>query len=198
MTTNYNQKDVVGVTYQRCNRIILENPKDGVPCMSFVEEEVTLIPGKEIKTPLGQINLYYDPHGVFELINPITNQPLGQTVSQTQLQVFLYSLYIQSAKKRDDDAAAAAQKLADERAAEEQRRLQAIADEEAALAEQERLAAEEAARLEAQRLASVTPTPTETPAITPEVTPAPTEAPVATDEPTPAPTEQPIADPGVF
>ena len=104
---NYKSTEVVGEAYTRCYNITLNNYKNQVPTMTFNEEVWYNIPGFEMGKVSGSFETRYDPVADIPLINPETGEDLGESVSQTQLQIILHSLYISEAKKRDERLAAA-------------------------------------------------------------------------------------------
>lgn len=131
----YKQVSVTGQSYVRSYRVVVENKKDEVPSATFLEEESVLINGVERLQPVGQTTMYFNPTDTFPLINPLNGQLLGNSASHLDLQILLYSLYMDAASKRDAAAIAEAERLALEAAA------QAAAYEAREIAEAERQAA---------------------------------------------------------
>jgi len=99
--SNYKQASVEGEIYTRCNSIHLNNQLGATPTMTFQEETILTIPGEQIHRGAGGFTVSFNPSDTITLINPVDNTPLGFTATHAELQVMLYSLYIQEAKKRD-------------------------------------------------------------------------------------------------
>jgi len=137
---NYKQTTVTGESYIRSYRVIVENQKGAVPSATFLEEELVTINGTERKSHVDQATLYFNPTDTFPLINPLTGDLLGKTATHLDLQILLYSLYMDAALKRD--ARVAAEKIAEERRIAEA--AAAAAAEAARIASEEALAAEQA------------------------------------------------------
>lgn len=100
--SNYKETNIAGTQWKRSHRVIIDNPLNGSPRVIFMEQTVNAIQGGDtITQPAGQIEKNFDPYGVIDLINPLTGAPTGQTITQMELHVILYSLYIQLAIERD-------------------------------------------------------------------------------------------------
>ena len=99
---NYKETQIAGTQWTRSFRVIIDNPLDQTPRIIFMEQQATVLnDGKLLVQPSGHIERQFDPSGRIELINPTDNQPLGQTVTQTDLYVILHSLYYKLATERD-------------------------------------------------------------------------------------------------
>ena len=153
---NYKQTSATAETYIRSYRVVIENQKGSMPSATFLEEELVTINGVERKTPVDQTTIYFEPAATFPLINPLTGDLLGETATHLDLQILLYSLYMDAALKRD------ARVLA-EKAAAEQRAIEAAAAEAAILAARAELAALRAAQAAAEAQAAADAAAQQTP-----------------------------------
>ena len=60
-TTLYNSTPASGSSYQRAFSVYIDNPLNGTPSLSFVEEKVTLLDsGEAIHTQLGHLSTKFD------------------------------------------------------------------------------------------------------------------------------------------
>lgn len=102
----YKQQNVSGSVYTRSNRVIIENPYQGVPYMNVVEEDVYLLGENNIQRvskPL-TITKMFDPQATFQLRNPLTDELIpGQFSTQQDLQVLVYSAVRAFQEQRDID-----------------------------------------------------------------------------------------------
>ena len=104
MTSNYKQTSIVGDSWIRARRVVVENPYQGRPTISFVEEKVINLPGNTpltfltggLKETLTTVNATQE----FNLVNPITGDVIGVATLQ-DVQVMLHSLYYHLAAVRD-------------------------------------------------------------------------------------------------
>jgi hypothetical protein len=99
---NYKETTVTGTKYQRACRVMIENPINKTPTVSFIEEEITINSDNTKSHKLiGSLNMSFDPNEVVEIINPITNLPTGQKYPTSVAQLIIYSLYWKKALERD-------------------------------------------------------------------------------------------------
>lgn len=98
---NYNESSISGTAYTRCNQVVINNPKGGVPSMAFLEERFIELGADSVARPTGSIQASFRADGVFPLINPGTGEPTGDTMTHQQVYAVLYSLYISEALARD-------------------------------------------------------------------------------------------------
>jgi hypothetical protein len=101
MPNLYKPSDIVAQSWQRSNKVTVENELDQVPVITFSEEEVVLIKGNKVvlNRVLLQENMG-DPSKTFDLLNPETDEIIG-SASYTQIYIMLYSLYKKLALDRD-------------------------------------------------------------------------------------------------
>lgn len=118
--TDYRQSAVMGTSWQRAERIIVENPlPPGVPAVTFVECKAINVGGSIITQSLGNLvePLIADGEGanireLFQPVDPATMQAVGDPVPYGYAAAIVAGLYLHAAAKRD--AAQAAQAPADE------------------------------------------------------------------------------------
>lgn len=122
--TGYKETVSEGRSWVRCKSMQIDNHMGGRPSVLFSEERVILIEGETIQRPDGELLEMFDSEGVIELFHPVNNTPMGQA-PQAMVQVMLYSLYLQAARKRD--ARVAAEKTRSEEAVAHQMALAAEA-----------------------------------------------------------------------
>lgn len=100
---DYKENIIAGKSWQRCNKIQINNPYIGDKTVTLFEEEITdLGNGKFLNEPKGSISVIFDnPAATVNLINPVTGDALGATTTYQDIYVILHSLYIQKALERD-------------------------------------------------------------------------------------------------
>jgi hypothetical protein len=99
---NYKNSEIVGESWQRACRVVIENPYGEIPSIQFAEEKMFLIDNEMIPRPLDRLSeTMSDPTMTFPLINPSTGEVLGTTASYQDVYIMLHSLYISLAVKRD-------------------------------------------------------------------------------------------------
>lgn len=108
--SNYNETSITGQAWTRCTRIVIENPLNGVPAATFIEERAINADGEVTTRPLGNIVqpfLAEETDGVsanldetFDLVNPATGEVVGQATI-ADVYAMLWSAYRHVAAKRD-------------------------------------------------------------------------------------------------
>ena len=98
---NYKESEIIGTTYQRARLVEIHNQLGVPPHIAFIEEAVTIIPDRTIRTDVGQISTPYSPSALIPLINPETGESLGAEMTHQQIMVAIYSLYFQLVTARD-------------------------------------------------------------------------------------------------
>ena len=110
---NYKETSVSGESWVRCRSVTINNPLPGKgefdsatqerlgAVAYFQEEKIVSIDGTQIAIDVGACRKAFDPEAVITLLNPDTGDPTGATVTQGDLYVILYSLYMQTALERD-------------------------------------------------------------------------------------------------
>ena len=102
-TPDYRSAPIAGSRWRRANHIEAFNPFAGIRAIRFDEEWRTVLDsGESFGEPAGSVEQeMVDPDVRFALRDPATGQPTGQTMSQGELYVALWSLYIGLAEARD-------------------------------------------------------------------------------------------------
>lgn len=103
--TNYNESQITGSKWTRCNTVHINNQYGTTPTIIFGEEEVVDI-GETypvIRKTSSEVHASFDAqNGVIPLRNPTTNELTGESISHIELYTILYSLYIDKALLRDN------------------------------------------------------------------------------------------------
>ena len=103
---DYNESSITGTAYQRCYRMVIDNPLGGAPVVTCREERITnLADGTQSRLPIGpDIMEPVTPANLdepFELRNPATGESVGIYTTYQELYIALYSAYWHLALKRD-------------------------------------------------------------------------------------------------
>jgi hypothetical protein len=98
---DYKELSVSGNQWQRACAIHIQNNYGQTPQITIQEEQLTNINGEIFQKGAGGINITFDPSQVIDLLNPADGTPLGASMTQGQIHVALWSLYMQEAAKRD-------------------------------------------------------------------------------------------------
>ena len=98
---NYNEQSGTGQSWQRCNNVMISNPLDGTPYAVFQEEIVVQMGPNKLRQPLTSCSKLFEPTTMVDIIDPSTGNATGEQFSHYDLYVYLYSLYINTAKERD-------------------------------------------------------------------------------------------------
>lgn len=99
--SNYQESAVEGTKWVRASRVVVDNPYQGMPAIEFTEEQVLSVGGDVFKSHKGAVTVdFANPEKTFQLIHPVTGVVLG-TVTHQDVQVILYSLYLDLAQARD-------------------------------------------------------------------------------------------------
>lgn len=88
-----------GVTWTRCNRVILENPYGEEKSCKFFLEDIVSINNTTVKTDRGMIQKAYNPEETIPLRNLDTGEPTGETVTHQYLYQILQSLFVKTAQE---------------------------------------------------------------------------------------------------
>jgi hypothetical protein len=91
---------VTGTQWNRCNAIHIQNTYGQKPQVTMQEEQITLIGDQQFQRSTGGFSIEFDPSSVIPLLNPADGTSLGQTMTQGQIHVALWSLYMAEVAKR--------------------------------------------------------------------------------------------------
>jgi len=105
----YNETAVVGESWIRSNKIVCSNDYGQPPTIYYQEEELfNFSDGKVVKslyTTMSPAMETFTPNNAnthFDIINPETDSPTGETATYQALYVLVHSLYFHLVKKRDE------------------------------------------------------------------------------------------------
>lgn len=98
---DYQQQTIQGSSYQRCCRIVIENPRDSAPAATFCEEKIIVAGDSTLAIPAGTFAIAIDPADVIELRDPATWELTGSTITLGELYAGIASVYWAKALERD-------------------------------------------------------------------------------------------------
>lgn len=101
---NYKQTTVSGTSYVRAREVTITNLLDGYKGIMYSEEEVSVLGSKIMRENIGAIHQEFTAENAgteFPLLNPVTNEPIGETATFQDVYVLLFSLYCHMAALRD-------------------------------------------------------------------------------------------------
>lgn len=100
---NYKEAQITGTTWKRAKSLNIQNPINGVPSISFMEEDAVNIGDRTIVggETFG-LSASFDAASTFALVDPATGEPTGAVMTQGELEAALHSLYLDLAVKRDN------------------------------------------------------------------------------------------------
>jgi hypothetical protein len=102
MQNTYAPTQHPGDTRTRCYRLRINNPNGGLPDAIIHEEDVVrLSDGERHLADRGAFTIAIDMQEQVELLNPLTDQPLGVSMSAGEIQAAIYSWVRLQQKKRD-------------------------------------------------------------------------------------------------
>lgn len=95
MMSHYQETKLIGRTWVRSHEVVISNPLDGLPGITFRKELVReTSDGARTSTTLEDVrSAFGSPETDFDLINPETGQVIGRATHQ-QVYIMLHSLFI--------------------------------------------------------------------------------------------------------
>lgn len=99
---NYKETLVEGQKYTRTSSIVIQNQLGQSPTVEWYEEDIITINNQQIRLNKGSFTTVLNPNDVIDIINPYTNQPVGQTITAGEIYAMLYSAYWKYAQIRDN------------------------------------------------------------------------------------------------
>lgn len=99
---NYKEQLEQGHVWTRCYRVEVSNPFNGTPSVNMMEETIISIAGETITKPGRLLTKTFNQNEVIELVNPMTGEPLGATITHQDIYVMFFSLWLKTAKDRDE------------------------------------------------------------------------------------------------
>lgn len=110
---NYRETAATGTAWIRANQVVINNPYEAAPSISFGCEQIVLLGDKVITVPDPRYLVAgYRPVNEIPLLDPATGEPTGEIATHSQLYGILYSLFIKTALEQDAKEAADAAALA--------------------------------------------------------------------------------------
>ena len=98
---DYQETAVAGKQWKRCYAIDIQNPLGVTPTIAMQEEVVTTVGTSVFRERTGNVLVPFDPAAEVALLDPTTGESLGATMTQGQIHVALWSLYMSKALERD-------------------------------------------------------------------------------------------------
>ena len=99
---NYKEQLEQGQVWTRCYRVEISNPYNGIQSVNMMEETIISIAGETITKPGRLLTKTFNASETFELVNPLTGEPLGASITHADLYVMFFSLWLKTAKERDE------------------------------------------------------------------------------------------------
>jgi hypothetical protein len=79
--------------YRRAKQVVIDNPKDGIPRLTFVMEWIVDVDGREVSIPAGELSENLDnPDLPLMIVNPIDDSVI-MPANSGFLQAVIYSDY---------------------------------------------------------------------------------------------------------
>lgn len=97
---NYKESNVTCTQWQRACAIHIQNTYGQTPQVTIQEEQLTVVGDQMFQRSVQGLNIQFDPTAVIPLLNPADGTPLGTTMTQGDIHVALWSLYMQQAASR--------------------------------------------------------------------------------------------------
>lgn len=102
MPTEYKETAISGSKYKRCNNINIANPKGKPPFIYFTEEDIINIGDEIITKSSGNFGFEAnDPTKTIDLMNPMTYEKTGSTITIGEIYAIIFSVYWHLARERD-------------------------------------------------------------------------------------------------
>lgn len=98
---DYKESSVAGTQWQRCHGVYLQNTYGQTPLITLREEQVTAIGDQTFFKDMGQMQFPFEQGATIPLLNPLTGQPTGGTITMGEVYAIMWSLYMQKAAERD-------------------------------------------------------------------------------------------------
>lgn len=99
---NYNQNPISGKEYTRCAKVVAHNLLGSPRRVELHEETVIATGEKSVAIPSGVLDIWFQEDRVVPIINPETLEQTGQTMTQGEIYIALFSVYMQAAQLRDE------------------------------------------------------------------------------------------------
>ena len=91
---NINEQEISGTTHERYSQVTINYGYNQTPTIQLTKEKITLYGDETINKVIGVKQYNFDPAEVIDLMNPLTGEPIGATMTQQELMVGVYSYCI--------------------------------------------------------------------------------------------------------
>lgn len=105
---DYKYEALSGCKFTRWPSVVINNPYDGMPSITCVEENVFVLGSDVTITPSNNLTFSFDPSFTFPLYDKQTGDVLEESVSGLDVYNMIYSYILERARLRDEAAAALA------------------------------------------------------------------------------------------
>lgn len=99
--SNYQETQISGTAHKRAVAITIQNPFQGIPTIQFHEELVIQTGDRYLKELDGDLSIVANMGKSVPLLNPVTGEATGHSMTMGEGYAFIYSVYIQAALERD-------------------------------------------------------------------------------------------------
>ena len=83
-----------GESYTRCNQIIIDNRRGKAPSVTFGQESIVTSGAQALHIPMSSARTDFDPTAEIAIIDPMTGEPTGATLTHEEFFGLIYSAYI--------------------------------------------------------------------------------------------------------
>jgi len=101
--TDISQTAIVGSSWVRTNKIVVDNPHNGTPEITYQVERAYNFADGVITKPLPEINRVFDPSRVVPIRNPADGELTGGTITLGEVYALIYSAFWQDAVQEGYD-----------------------------------------------------------------------------------------------
>lgn len=91
-------------SWQRCYEVKVNNPATTGRKITFYEELAIEVDGNLIVNPVTSCMAPIEKNNTIPVVDSVTNEPTGETITQEKLMQYLHSFYIQTATTRDNQS----------------------------------------------------------------------------------------------
>lgn len=99
---NYQESSLTGLEWTRCCEIHIANPYNATPVITFKEQRISELSSGQVYTQRGEnLDVTFDPATSVTVLDPVTGQATGDSVTYADIYALLYSAYIAQAQARD-------------------------------------------------------------------------------------------------
>lgn len=103
MTTNYFPiASETAQKYTRAHTVLISNPLNGAHQVTFKKERVMMDAVEAVTRPDGsttEVFTYENENEEFQLVNPLTGDPIGQTMTYLEAKIMVFSLFFHMEQK---------------------------------------------------------------------------------------------------